>query len=373
MKRLQHEFILKDLAKKMVILTGPRQVGKTSLARQIAAAGVAKSVYLNYDAFADREIIRKAAWLPDTELVILDELHKMAEWKNYLKGIYDTRPPHLKILVTGSARLDTFRHSGDSLVGRFYRHRLNPLSVAEIPDATEATLDRLISRGGFPEPYLAEESLEADRWRLQYIDGLIRVDILDFDKIHDLRAMQLTLDLLRQRVGSPLSYTSLAQDINCAPNTVRKYVEILEALFIIFRIPPFHRNIARSLLKEPKVYFYDTGLVQGDEGIRFENMVALSLLKHLNAIEDYQGKRAELRYLRTKEKKEVDFALVIDNEPVTLIEAKQSETDISPSLRYFHQKYGIPAIQLVRYLRQERMVDGIELRRAFDYLRGLVL
>jgi len=181
------------------------------------------------------------------------------------------------------------------------------------------------------------------------------------------------LDLLRQRVGSPLSYTSLAQDINCAPNTVRKYVEILEALFIIFRIPPFHRNIARSLLKEPKVYFYDTGLVQGDEGIRFENMVALSLLKHLNAIEDYQGKRAELCYLRTKEKKEVDFALIVDNEPVTLIEAKQSDTDISPSLRYFHQKYAIPAIQLVRYLRQQRVVDGIELRQAFDYLRGLVL
>lgn len=372
MKRLQYELILKDLAKKMVFLTGPRQVGKTSLAKQIGS-GVAKSVYLNYDALADREIIKKSSWLPDTELVILDELHKMPGWKNYLKGIYDTRPPHLKILVTGSARLDTFRHSGDSLVGRFYRHRLTPLSIREIPDASEATLDRLISRGGFPEPYLAEDAREADRWRLQYIDGLIRIDILDFDKIHDLRAMQLTLDLLRQRVGSPLSYTSLAQDINCAPNTVKKYVEILEALFIIFRLPPFHRNIARSLLKEPKIYFYDTGLVQGNDGILFENMVALSLLKHVNAIEDYQGKRAELRYLRTKEKKEVDFAIIIDNEPVSIIEVKQSETDISPSLRYFHQKYGFPAIQLVRYLRHEQMVDGIELRRAFPYLQTLAL
>jgi hypothetical protein len=372
MRRAQQQLIVNDLSKKMVFLTGPRQVGKTSLARQIATE-TAKAVYLNYDALADREIIRQSAWLPDTELVILDELHKMEGWKNYLKGLYDTRPAHLKILVTGSARLDTFRHQGDSLVGRFFRHRLNPLSVAEISDASEATLDRLMERGGFPEPFLAQEPQDALRWRLQYVEGLIRVDIFDFDKIHDLRAMQLTLDLLRQRVGSPLSYTSMAQDINCAPNTVRKYCEILEALFIIFRVPPYHHNIARSLLKEPKVYFYDTGLVMGDAGNRFENMVAVCLLKHLNAIEDYQGKRAELRYLRTKEKREVDFALVVDNEPVRMIEVKLSDAAITSSLRYFHQKYGIPALQLVRYLRHEQIVDGIELRRAFDYLRTLLM
>lgn len=372
MQRTQQQRIVNDLDKKMVFLTGPRQVGKTSLARQIAAE-TARAVYLNHDALPDREIIRQAAWLPDTELLILDELHKMEGWKNYLKGLYDTRPAHLRILVTGSARLDTFRHQGDSLVGRFFRHRLNPLSVAEIPDASEATVDRLMERGGFPEPFLAEEAQDAARWRLQYIEGLIRVDIFDFDKIHDLRAMQLTLDLLRQRVGSPLSYTAMARDINCSPNTVRKYCEILEALFIIFRVPPYHRNIARSLLKEPKVYFYDTGLVMGDAGIRFENMVAVSLIKHLNAVEDYQGKRAELRYLRTKEKREVDFALIVDNEPVRMIEVKLSDAAISPSLRYFHQKYGIPALQLVRHLRHEQVVDGIELRRAFDFLRTLSL
>ena len=372
MKRSQHELIVKDLSKKMVFLTGPRQVGKTSLALQIANS-FSKPVYLNYDALEDREIIRKTAWLPDTDLLILDELHKMENWNNYLKGVYDTRPPQMQILVTGSARLDTLRRSGDSLVGRFFRHRLNPLSLVEIPDATETTLDRLTIRGGFPEPYLAEDDREADRWRLQYTDGLIRVDVLDFEKIHDLRAMELTLELLRQRVGSPLSYTSLARDINCAPNTIRKYVEILEALFVVFRVAPYHRNIARSLLKEPKIYFYDTGMVKGDQGVRFENMVGVSMLKHVNAVEDYHGKRTTLHYMRTKEKKEIDFVLVVENQPIALIEAKLTETDISPSLRYFHQKYGIPAVQVVRHLRRERMAGSIELRRAFDYLNSLLL
>ncbi len=356
----------------MVFVTGPRQVGKTHLALEIAKR-FGRSVYLNYDNVQDREIIRNSAWLPDTELLVLDELHKMPEWKNYLKGIFDTKSPQLRILVTGSARLEVFRSSGDSLAGRFFRHRLVPLSLAEIADADDFTLQLLMTRGGFPEPFLAETDRDADRWRLQYIDGLIRTDILDFEKIHDFRAIQLTLELLRHRVGSPLSYTALAQDVNCSPNTIIRYIEILEALFIIFRITPYHRNIGRSLLKEPKIYFLDTGMVKGDEGIRFENMVAVSLLKHLNAIEDYDGKRAALHYLRTKERKEVDFALVIEDNPVIMVEAKWADASISPSLRYFHEKYGLPALQIVRHLRQERMEGAIELRRAYDFLKGLRL
>lgn len=372
MERLQKKYISQDLGRKMVFLTGPRQVGKTFLALEIAKQ-YERSVYLNYDSIADRDIIRRSAWLPNTELLVLDELHKMPDWKNYLKGIYDTRPKQLKILVIGSARLDVFRGSGDSLASRFFRHRLGPLSMVEIPAADDATIDHLISRGGFPEPCLAKTDQEADRWRLQYLDGLIRTDILDFERVHDLRAMQMTFELLRHRVGSPLSYTSMSRDLNCAPNTVRRYVEILEALFIIFRVTPFHRNIARSLLKEPKVYFYDTGLVKGDEGLRFENMVAVSLLKHVNAVEDYDGRRAELKYLRTKENKEVDFALVVEDDPVQLVEVKWADDSVAPALKYFNRKYDLPATQLVRHLRQEQMVGPIALRRAYDFLKELRL
>ncbi len=370
MDRAQLNLIEKDLKRKMVFLTGPRQVGKTHLSLALLKQ-FSKGVYLNYDNLEDRAIIEKSAWLPNTELLVLDELHKMREWKNYLKGVFDTKPPHLKILVTGSARLDTSRNSGDSLAGRYFRHRLNPLSVAEIFDANDATIDALMSRGGFPEPYLSETEQDADRWRLQYADGLIRTDVLDFERIHDFRAMQLVLELLRRRIGSPVSIASLARDVSCAPNTIRKYLEILEALFVIFRVSPFHRNIARSLLKEPKIYFYDTGMVKGDEGSRFENLMAVSLLKHVNAIEDYDGKRATLHYLRTKEKKEVDFAVVIEDLTPTIIEAKYSETKVSRPLCYFHKKYDLPAIQVVRHLRQEYMAGEIQVRRAFNFLKEL--
>ena len=251
MKRAQQDLISKDLTRKMVFVTGPRQVGKTSLALAIAEQQE-QSVYLNYDSFSHRDVIRRAAWLPETRLLILDELHKMDNWKNYLKGVYDTKERHLQILVTGSARLETFRQSGDSLAGRFFRHRLNPLSMAEIPSATEQTLNKLLERGGFPEPFLAESVDDSNRWRSQYIDGLIRTDILDFEKVHDFKAIQLTLELLRQRVGSPLSYVSLARDVGCSPNTIKRYIEIFEALYIIFRVTPYHRNIARSILKEAK-------------------------------------------------------------------------------------------------------------------------
>ncbi|MCF6267578.1 MAG: ATP-binding protein [Desulfuromusa sp.] len=356
----------------MVFITGPRQVGKTYLAQAIRA-GIEKSVYLNYDNYSHRDIIHQAAWLPESKLLIFDELHKMADWKNYLKGIYDTKPPQQQILVTGSARLDTFRQSGDSLAGRFFRHRLNPLSMAEIPAAGAAELDRLLLRGGFPEPYLAESDDDAKRWRLQYIDGLIRHDILDFEKVHDFKAIQLTLDLLRRRVGSPLSWTSLARDVNCAPNTIKRYVEILETLFIIFRVTPHHRNIARSLLKEPKIYFYDTGMVIGDEGVKLENLVAVSLLKHLNWLEDSQGQRCELRTLRTKEGKEIDFVMVIDEVPELIIEVKLSDKNPSPSLRYFQQKYSLPAMQVIKNLSTERLVNGIPLRQATTFLKELAV
>ena len=204
MKRFQKQYIENDLKKKMVFITGPRQVGKTWLARDIGGS-FSRCVYLNYDSAGDRDIIKSEAWLPDTELLIFDELHKMKGWKNYLKGVYDTRPEKMKILVTGSARLEAFRQSGDSLAGRFFRHRLLPVTPGEATCVGESIEPSFfLTRGGFPEPLLAADDMDADRWRMQYIDGLIRTDILDFERIHDFRAIRLIFDLLRSRTGSPV-------------------------------------------------------------------------------------------------------------------------------------------------------------------------
>lgn len=373
MERFQQQSILRDLQKKMVILTGPRQAGKTTLAKAISKQ-FSSSVYLNYDSFSDQKILVNESWLPSVELLIFDEIHKMPGWKNYLKGVYDTKPDFQKILVTGSARLEVFKQVGDSLAGRYFLHRLIPLSPAECEKVHVGyTIDRFLERGGFPEPFLAKDLVDADRWRMQYIDSLLREDVLDFENIQNVNAIRLVFDLLRERVGSPVSYNSIAQDVAISPNTVKKYIQILEALYIVFRVTPFSHNIARSLLKEPKIYFFDTGLVKGDVGAKFENLVGVCLLKHALAKVDYQAQAISLHYVITKEKKEVDFALAQDSKIETLIEVKHADRFISPNLRYFHEKYQIPAVQVVKELKTERIDKTIEVIKGVNFLKSLYL
>ncbi len=373
MERFQKKAILRDLKKKMVLLAGPRQAGKTTLAKEIAKE-FSSSTYLNYDRLEDRKILLKEAWLPSTELLIFDEIHKMPKWKNFLKGVYDTKPASQKILVTGSARLEVFKKVGDSLAGRYFLHRLMPLSPAECEKVHASyTLERFLERGGFPEPFLTENTTDANRWRLQYTDSLLREDVLDFENIQNLNAIRLVFEMLREKVGSPVSYTSLAEDIAISPNTVKKYIQILEALYVVFRVTPFSHNIARSLLKEPKIYFFDTGLVKGDSGAKFENLVASCLLKHVFARIDYEAENVSLHYLQTKDKQEVDFALVKDKTAQKIIEAKHADASIASSLRYFHEKYRIPATHLVQELKRERVDNGIEVVKGIDFLKSLYL
>jgi uncharacterized protein len=373
MQRAQTAKIILDLKKKMVFVVGPRQVGKTWLAKEIGKT-IPKSIYLNYDRSEDREIIRNESWPKKTPLLIFDELHKMKNWKNYLKGIFDTKEEGQKILVTGSARLNTFRQSGDSLAGRYFVHRLLPFSLAETKESKfKKNIERFMNRGGFPEPFLADDDQEAERWRRQYFDGLVRTDILDFETVHDFRAVQMVLELLRKRVGSPISYSSIAEDVQVSPATVKKYIEIFEELFIVFRVAPYSRNIARSILKEPKIYFFDNGLVQGDEGAKLENLTALCLLKHSLGKEDQTGKQCALYYLRTKTGQEVDFALAENNKIIEIIEVKLSDSNPTKNLVYFSNKYNYKGVQAVKELKREKSIGYIDVVSAENFLENLFL
>ena len=378
MKRYLDDRIRRDLAKKMVFVSGPRQVGKTTLSQALLTEFPGQ--YLNYDVAADRAVIETQTWKSSAPLLVLDEIHKMSGWKNWLKGVYDGKPHKQKLLVTGSARLDTFRQSGESLAGRFFAWRLHPISVREWCEQTGAkpddALTHLLERGGFPEPCLAEDATEAQRWRSQYFDGLIRHDVLEFSRLYELTAMRLFTELLRQRVGSPLSLASIARDLAVSPVTLKRYLEILEALFIVFVVRPWHHNIARAVLQSPKVYFFDTGLVQGDPGIQFENLVACHLLKHVHWQQDAQGKAVDLHYVRTKDGAEVDFCLSdATHAPPTLthlIECKLSDTQPHRALKRFAEQWPqAQAVQVLRELRNEQDLGRVKLRAAAQWLNTL--
>jgi predicted AAA+ superfamily ATPase len=375
MKRYLDDRVRLDLAQKMVFLTGPRQVGKTTLSQQLMVQTGGQ--YLNYDVAADRALILKQRWRPQAALLVLDEIHKMPHWKSWLKGVYDGKPAAQRLLVTGSARLDTFRQSGESLAGRFFGIRLHPISVREWCEQTgahaDAALTHLLARGGFPEPCLAESLEQAERWRRQYFDGLVRDDVLEFSRIQEVNTIKLFAHMLRSRVGSPLSLASMARDLAVSPVTLKKYLDILEALFVVFVVRPWHDNIARSVLQAPKVYFYDTGLVEGDEGIRFENLMATALLKHVQWQHDVLGRETGLHYIRTKDDAEVDFALSEKKQLTQLVECKLSDDKPHRGLRRFALQHpGAEASQVVRNLRHSYSLGDLSLRRADEFLNSLL-
>ena len=375
MKRALEAQVLADLSRKPVVLTGARQVGKTTLARGLMAQ-FDNAQYLNWDVPADRAVLQRQSWSPRAGLLVFDEIHKMPGWKAWLKGVADARPATQAVLVTGSARMDTFRQAGESLAGRYLALRLHPVSVHEHCQqsgaAPDAALQRLLQRGGFPEPFLAADETEAQRWRRQYATDLIREDVVEFSRLHEVNAMRMLFELLRERVGSPLSLASIARDLAVAPGTLRRYLDILQALYIVFAVQPWHHNIARALLQSPKVYFFDTGLVKGDEGLRFENAVAVMLLGQVHLQQDTLGIDAGLHYVRTKDGAEVDFCLSENQVLTRLVECKLSDARPHRALQRFAAQFpAAEAVQLVRDLRQPEFRDGVHVLQAAPWLAAL--
>ncbi len=367
-------YILEDLRKKMVFVGGPRQVGKTTLAKSLLAGSFPEGRYFNWDYDEDRQDILKKRWSRDNSLLVFDELHKYPKWKTWIKGIYDVSPPGHHFLITGSSRLDIYRKGGDSLMGRYHYWRLHPLTLDEIPEGMtpQEAFRRLMTVGSFPEPFFEGDERSARRWRRERFDRVLREDVRDQEQVRNIQLLGLFLDLLRERVGGLIQPANIAADLEISPKTAKAWLEVLERMYLVFTVLPYTKSVPRAVLKPPKVYFFDNGDIIGDEGTRFENLVATSLLKRIHFLEDRDGYRYELRYLRDKEGREVDFVILKDGELEELIEAKYSNDNLSKSLQYYtHRLKPQKATQLVAELRRPYDKDGVKVMDPFSYFNNI--
>jgi uncharacterized protein len=372
MDRALLPYIREDLTKKIVLLAGPRQVGKTTLSKSL----MKNFEYLNYDSSKDRKIILQQEWRKKVELIIFDEIHKKKLWKSWIKGVYDTEGIPPALLLTGSARLDTFRKGGDSLAGRHFYYHLHPFTVKELKGqiAPEESLDRILRFGGFPEPFLSNSDEVAERWRRGHLDVILRQDLLDLERVREIRNIEILIELLAERVGSPISLQSLAEDIGTSGHTIKHWLEILERLFVIFKVSPFSKNVASAIKKESKYYFYDSGQVANGESARLENAVACALLAEISFQEDTKGKKGSLHFIRNKQKQEVDFLVVMNKTLKLLVEVKQSDSNFCPTLIRFFEKMQnkeMRACQVVKNLNRPREKSGVSLVSAADFLSEL--
>ncbi len=360
--------VRRDLQRKMVFVAGPRQVGKTTLAKRMLAR---KTGYLNWDIPADRESILRRE-LPPSNFWVFDEIHKYRLWRGLLKGLYDARGAKQRILVTGSARLDFYRFGGDSLQGRYHLLRLHPLSAGELRLRSHAQLDDLLMLGGFPEPYFRGSEREARRWSREHRNLIVREEVTSLERVTDLGRIEQLMLRLPELVGSPLSVNALREDLQVSHATVAKWLDVLERLFALFRVAPFVSPRLRAVKKERKHYHLDWTLAPG-EGPRFENLVAVHLQKWVHFLQDTEGLDVELRYFRDVDGREVDFVVVVGRRPTHLIECKASDAPVDRGLRYLKLRFPDAEAWQISATGSKDFVtpEGVRVAPALELLRQL--
>lgn len=362
--------IERDLSKKMVFVGGPRQVGKTTLAKRLLAGSKG---YMNWDVPEDRDRILKGK-IPASPLWVFDEIHKYRGWRNYLKGTFDHYGPRQKILVTGSGRLDYYRFGGDSLQGRYHYLRLHPLSVAELGINSQKDFAALLRLGGFPEPFFGGSEENARRWTIHHRTRILQDDVSSLEDVSDLGKLELMVLRLPELVGSPLSLNALREDIQVSHRTASHWMQSLERLYAVFRVAPFGPPRVRAVKKEQKHYHFDWSQVP-KKPARFENLVACHLLKWVHLQQDAKGLNVELRYFRDALGHEVDFIILEDGQPTRLIECKWGDDEVSPSLRLLKHRYReaqawqISAVGTNDYISGN---TGVRVSNALTFLKELI-
>lgn len=343
---MKHSRYLKSILdqviqKKMVFIGGPRQVGKTTLSLNYLNPATAKNPqYLNWDNPTDQKLILKNEISFASKVCVFDEIHKYKKWRALIKGIYDKNFEDHQFIVTGSARLDHFRKGGDSLLGRYRYFRLHPFTVSEL-NASSSDIQALLQFGGFPEPFFSQNNKEHKLWINERSYRLVRDDIKDLTAIKETSLIALLIELLPHRVGSLLSLNSLSEDLQVSQPSINRWLTELEHLYYCYRISPYGSTKIRAIKKTQKLYLWDWSEVQ-KPGARFENMVAGHLLKLCHYLEDTEGDKYELRYLRDTDDHEVDFVVLKNKKALFAVECKTGESSVSKSINYFKDRLDIP-------------------------------
>jgi predicted AAA+ superfamily ATPase len=342
--RYLSQAISEDLLNRMVFIGGPRQVGKTTLALTfLKNTKIPNPAYLNWDHMESRSKILRGEIPPNEKIVIFDEIHKNRKWRTTIKGLYDLNKDAVQFIVTGSARLDHYRRGGDSLFGRYHYFRLHPFTLMELSDSpTKSDYEDLVTLSGFPEPLFSGKQKNYKRWHLERIKRVVYTDINDLENLKDVSQIQLLIESLSARIGSPLSIENLRQDLQVSHPTTCRWLDILDSVYMTYRISPFGSPKIRAVKKEQKLYFWDWVQAQAEGGARFENLVASHLLKFCNFQEDAEGEKMELRFLRDKDGREIDFVVLKNGKPIFAVECKTGERELSKHIGYFKNRTQIP-------------------------------
>jgi uncharacterized protein len=404
LNRPMYRHIFKEISKekRMVFLSGARRVGKTTLG-ELIGEGYPNQGYLNCETPQDRtRLIRNPGFFEgierrdeSTPLVVLDEINRHRGWRKYVKGAYDRTEGDYQFLLIGSSRMDHPRRRGDSLAGRYYLLSLWPFTQAELGKANrpweeffanplQVSMERhqelqdawrgLCELSGFPEPFISGRATAYRRWSNAYAEQLIREDMRDLTGIKALSELETLYHLLPPQVGQPLSVPALAAGLQVAYNTVRSWLGTLQRFFTVFSLPPWSRGVPRAIREGQKVYLADIPRVR-EAAARFENAVAIELLRAVASWNELGFGRFSLHFIRTKDQLEVDFLLVEDGRPLLLVDAALEARQPSPALIKFQDALKVPAVQLVGAAEGYRRIpnDGqtIVIAPASQYLAGL--
>jgi hypothetical protein len=373
-KRYIRNPVAEDLKNKMVFVGGPRQVGKTTFAlTYLSEPNEKHPAYLNWDNILIRSALLKGELPPNENVIVLDEIHKFTRWRNLVKGFYDTRKSDTSFIITGSARLDYYSKGGDSLQGRYHYYRLHPFSLREFnTNPTEDDVQRLLKFGGFPEPFLRAEEKFWRRWQRERLQRVIYEDIRDLENVKEISLLELLAQELPNRIGAPLSVKNLKELLQVAHETVERWLKIFERMYYCYRILPYGPPKVRAVKKEQKLYLWDWSIVR-EPGLKFENFIASQLLKYCHLLEDTEGFRMELRFLRDTDRREIDFVVLKEGRPMFAVECKSGEKNISPSLFYFMERTPIPKYYQVHAGRKDYQRNGVRVLPVQTFCKELGL